>query len=75
MEIPAAVRTAYSVVWLMEPYIVRRDPRLEASPLAVPPHVVEDAEEVHGGAVRGHPQLVGRHDAARHEAGLVVVFE
>ena len=43
--------------------IVRQDPRLEAPPPAVPPHVVEDAEELHGGAVRGHPELVGRQDA------------
>ena len=55
--------------------IVRQDPRLEAPPLAVPPHIMEDAEELHRGAVGGHPELVGRQDAARHQAGLVVVFE
>ena len=46
--------------------IVRQDPRLEAPPLAVPAHVVQDAEELHGGAVGGHPELVARQDAARH---------
>ena len=55
--------------------IVRHDPRLEAPPPAIPPHVVEEAEELHGGAVGGHSELVGRRDAARHQAGLVVVFE
>ena len=55
--------------------VVRQDPRLEAPPPAVAPHVVEDAEDLHGGAVGGHPELVGRQDAARHQAGLVVVFE
>ena len=55
--------------------IVRQDPCLEAPPPAVPPHVVEDAEELHGGAVRGHPELVGRQDAALNQAGLVVVFD
>ena len=55
--------------------IVRQDPRLEAPPPAVPPHVVEDAEELHGGAVRGHPELVGWQDAALNQAGLVVVVE
>ena len=54
--------------------IVRQDPRLEASPPAVPPYIVEDAEELHGGAVRGHPELVGRQDAALNQAGLVVVL-
>ena len=46
--------------------IVRQDPCLEAPPPSVPPHVVEDAEELHGGAVRGHHELVGRQDAALH---------
>ena len=55
--------------------IIQQDPRLEAPPPAVPAHVVEDAEELHGGAVRGHPELVGRQDAALNQAGLVVVFE
>ena len=54
--------------------IVSQDPRLEAPPPAVPPHVVEDAEELHGGAVQGHPKLVGWQDAALHQAGLVAVF-
>ena len=49
--------------------IVRQDPRPEAPPPAVPPHVVEDAEERHGGAVRGHAELVGRQDAAPNQAG------
>ena len=55
--------------------VVRQGPRLEAPPPAVPVHVVEDAEELHGGAVRGHPELVGWPDAARHQAWMVVVFE
>ena len=55
--------------------IVRQDPRLEGPPPAIPPHVVEDAEELHGGAVRGHPELVGWQDAALNQAGLVVVLE
>ena len=55
--------------------IVQQDPRHEAPPPAVPPHVVEDAEDLHGGAMRGHPELVGWQDAALHQAGLVVVFE
>ena len=55
--------------------IVRQDQRLEAPPPAVPPHVVEDAEELHGGAVGRHPELIGWQDAACHQAGLVVVFE
>ena len=55
--------------------IVRQDQRLEAPPPAVPPHVVEDAEELHRGAVGGHPELVGRQNAARHQARLIVVFE
>ena len=54
--------------------IVRQDPRLEAPSPAVPPYIVEDAEELHGGAVWGHPELVGRQDAALNQAGLVVVF-
>ena len=55
--------------------IVRQDPRVEAPPLAVSPHVVEDAEELDRGAVGGNPELNGRQDAARHRAGLAVVFE
>ena len=54
--------------------IVGQDPRLEASSPAVPPYIVEDAEELHGGAVWGHPELVGRQDAALNQAGLVVVL-
>ena len=54
--------------------IVRQDPGLEVSPPAVPPYIVEDTEELHGGAMRGHPELVGRQDAALNQAGLVVVF-
>ena len=54
--------------------IVREDPRLEGSPPAVPPYIVGDAEELHGGVMRGHPELVGRQDAALNQAGLVVVF-
>ena len=55
--------------------IVLRDPRLEGPSPAVPPHVVEHAEGLHGGALGGHPELVGWQDAACHQAGLVVVFE
>ena len=54
--------------------IIRQDSRLEAPSLADAPYIVEDAEELHGGAVRGHPELVGRQDAALNQAGLVVVL-
>ena len=47
--------------------IVRQDPRFEVPSPAVPPYIVEDAEEPYGGAVRGHPDLVGR---LRSEHGL-----
>ena len=65
------------VLWLMEPYAWRTSSdRTHASRRRLqPPHVVEDAEELHGGAVGGHPELVGRQDAARHQARLVGVFE
>ena len=55
--------------------IVRQDPRLEAPPPAIPPHVMEDAEELYRGAMGGHPELVGWQDTARHQARLVVVLE
>ena len=55
--------------------IVRQDLGLEVPPLAVPAHVVEDAEELQRGAMGGHPEPVGRQDAASHEARLVVVIE
>ena len=47
--------------------VVRQHPCLKASSPAVPPHVTEDAEELYRGAVGGHPELVGRQNAARHK--------
>ena len=40
--------------------IVRQDPRLEAPPRAIPPHVVKHAEELHRGAMGEHPELAWR---------------